>query len=98
MGARVKLLAELHFQLPRPLSLAEARMRDVVIPDAEAALTDLQRSVQVCAYALPASPGLLWKPVLGIWHNDRKQGSIWNGICTSETPDMNKPRGIACWP
>ena len=44
----MRLLAELHYQLPRPLSVAEARVRDLVIPDAEAALADLQRSVQVC--------------------------------------------------
>ncbi|CAL8462438.1 g1971 [Coccomyxa elongata] len=46
LQSRVKLLAELHHQLPRPLSIAEMRVRDVTIPDAEASLEELQRSVQ----------------------------------------------------
>jgi hypothetical protein len=43
----VKLLTELHWQLPRPLTPAEEQLRSVKIPDAELAAEELQQSVQV---------------------------------------------------
>ncbi len=46
---RVKLLTELHWRLPRPLTPAEEHLGGVRIPDAEAALEELRQSVQVMA-------------------------------------------------
>ena len=60
----MRILAELHWQLPRPLTASEARLRDVVLPDAEAASLDLQHSVQA---SIPAQCHLIRRrPLVGL--------------------------------
>lgn len=49
---RVKLLTELHWQLPRPLTPADEHLRSVKLPDAESAVEELQHSVQVPAVSV----------------------------------------------
>ena len=44
---QMKLLAELHYAAPRPLSAAEARLRDRDIPELQGAVIALERRVQV---------------------------------------------------
>ena len=42
----MRILAELHWQLPRPLSCAEVALRDATLPEADAAMRELQRNAQ----------------------------------------------------
>jgi hypothetical protein len=50
---RVRILAELHWALPRPLSRAELALRDAALPDGEAAQRELQHAAQARTHALP---------------------------------------------
>lgn len=47
LAARLKLLAELHWAQPRPLSAAEARLRDRELPALQAAAAQLQQDLTV---------------------------------------------------
>ena len=44
---RVRILADLHWKLARPLTAAEQRLRDITLPALEAAVAKLQHSVEV---------------------------------------------------
>ena len=44
---RLRILAELHWKLPRPLTAAEQQLRDVTLPGLESSVAKLQSTVQV---------------------------------------------------
>ncbi len=44
---RVRILADLHWKLARPLTAAEQRLRDITLPGLEAAVAKLQHSLEV---------------------------------------------------
>ena len=44
---RLRILAELHWKLPRPLTAAEQQLRDMTLPGLEASVAKLQSTVQV---------------------------------------------------
>ena len=46
-GRRVRILADLHWKLARPLTAAEQRLRDITLPGLEAAVARLQHSLEV---------------------------------------------------
>ena len=58
---RVRILAELHWALPRPLSRAELRLRDHALPEAEAARRELQHAAQARALPCCASFPHRWR-------------------------------------
>ena len=44
---RVRILADLHWKLARPLTGAEQRLQDITLPGLEAAVAKLQHSLEV---------------------------------------------------
>ena len=47
---RVRILTDLHWNLARPLTAAEQRLRDVTLPALEAAVAKLQHSLEVTSH------------------------------------------------
>ena len=71
----VRILAELHWQLPRPLSCAEVTLRDTTLPAAEDAMLKLQRSAQ--ARGLGDNNKLMLGPPLVLSTTWKDVGLIW---------------------
>ena len=44
---RLRILADLHWKLPRPLTAAEVRLRDITLPGLEAVIAKLQLTLEV---------------------------------------------------
>ncbi len=71
---RVRILADLHWKLPRPLTAEEQRLRDVMLPSLEAAVGKLKHSLEVIPAQSPITADLCACP--GACHR-------WLNVCKS---------------